>query len=197
MHKRRFGSWLAALPIALVCCAGPCSGEEYRYRGEVFGAVGAGKTYDDEGSLGSGFNGGGGVGYRIRPKFGVEFELSGFRHERETSSGSLLFRGNGVFATGNAVYYFGSGTGRAQPYVIGGAGVLHKRNTSSFEGGPRLDFSGTGFALNGGAGVKIFVRPRFSIRPEFRVFAGGAGSQRVVEAPFVVIRASIGAAYHW
>jgi len=184
-----------ALAILLTCGTALCFGQEFSYRGEMFGTVGVGKTYDDEGSLGSGFNGGGGIGYRMRPKFAVEFDFSAFRHERETSFGLLLFSGSGIFATGNALYYFGSGSGRVQPYVIGGAGILHKRNTSSFEGQPPLDISGTGFALNIGTGAKIFLAPRFSLRPEFRIFSGKAGP--AVEAPFSIIRAAVGAAYHW
>jgi len=184
-----------AIATLVIFGAGLCFAQEFRYSGEIFGAVGFGRTYDDEGSLGSGLNGGGGIGYRIRSKFGLEFELSGFRHERETSFGSLSFAGHGVFATGNALYYFGSGSGRVQPYIIGGAGLLHKRNTSSFEGQPPLDIWGTGLALNIGTGANIFPVPRFSIRPVFRIFSGKAGS--AVEAPFSVIRASVGLAYHW
>ena len=55
-------------------------------RAEVFGAIGVGKTGDDEGGLGSGINGGGGIGYRIVRRLGVEAEINGFRTKRTFSS---------------------------------------------------------------------------------------------------------------
>lgn len=196
----RVGCWIryCSLGILGACLLDGCGvlrAQEYRYRSEIFGTLGYGRASDDEGSLGSGLNGGGGFGFRVSPKFGLELDVNGFRHERKTSPG-LLFRGSGVFVTGNALYHFGSGLGRAQPYVVVGAGVLHKRNTSSFDESPPLDVSGRGFAMNAGTGVKIFVNRRFSLRPEFRFFWGGAGGLPVVESPFSILRASLGVAYH-
>lgn len=195
-YFQHFFRWACLLFLTLAASISNAQESDYRYRGEVFGFIGVGKTYDDEGSLGSGLNAGGGIGYRFHRKFGAEIELAAHRHRREFSSG-VVFEGNGFNAALSGLYYFGRATGRAQPYLIGGFGVMHERNTSSFPGESAFDFSGTGGAVNLGAGAKIFVRERFSLRPEFRVFSGNAGGLPVAESPFSIWRFSMGAGYHW
>ena len=160
-------------------------------RQEVFGVVGVGKAYDDEGSLGSGINGGGGFGYRFSRRWAVEAEVNAFRTRREFSSQFPAFQANGAHVIGSALLYLTQGRGQA--YLIFGGGLQHTSVKSGF-GGAGLG-SANGGAVNFGGGVKAFVTPHVSLRPEVRVFAGGSGS--VVEAPFSVIRVSIGAGYHW
>ena len=75
---------------------GSVSGQEFLKR-EVFGNIGVGKTYDDEGSLGKGINGGGGIGYRLTDRFGVEAEVNGFRTKRVFSPDFAPFRASGAF----------------------------------------------------------------------------------------------------
>lgn len=169
-------------------------GQNYAPRGEVFGHLGGGKTYDDEGSLGNGFDIGGGVGFRLTPKFGVEGQVNRIAYKRDFSSG-VRFAGTAVFTTANVLYHFSRS--QAQPYVVGGVGFVHHENRSRF---PEDSFlpkrTSNGFAKNFGAGVKIFLSKNFSLRPEFRVFLGDtAGSN--VEPPFSVGRASVAVSYHW
>ena len=159
---------------------------------ELFGTVGIGKAYDDEGSLGSGLNGGGGFGYRLSQRFGVEAEINAFRTVREFGPLFPPFRATGVHAMGYGLLYFNRG--RAQAYLIFGAGLLHSSNPVGFAGA-RSDPSANGFAANLGAGIKIFVSEHVSLRPEFRIYAGD--SRGVVEPPLGVMRFSMGIGYHW
>ena len=168
----------------------PVFGADFK-RSEVFGVVGVGKTYDDEGSLGTGINGGGGFGYRLSRRFGVEAEVNVFRTRREFSSQFPPFEADGAHVMGSGLLYLTQGRGQA--YLIFGGGLQHVHVASGF-GGP-VGRSGTGGAINFGGGVKIFVSPRVSLRPDLRIFSGGSGS--AVEPPFSVIRISGGVGYHW
>ena len=160
-------------------------------RKEVFGVAGVGATYDDEGSLGSGINGGGGFGYRLSSRFGLQAEINAFRTKRVFSPPFAPFEASGVHVMGSALLYLTRG--RAQLYLIGGAGLLHSALDRDFAGVNRND-SSNGFALGVGGGLRVFVTPRFSLRPELRIFTGGS---HAVEPPFSDIRLSLGAGYHW
>ncbi|MCX6619791.1 MAG: outer membrane beta-barrel protein, partial [Acidobacteria bacterium] len=149
-------------------------------------------NYDDEGSIGHGVTGGGGVGYRLWQRFGVEGEFSAFRTRRELSSFYPPFEASGVRVMGNGLLYLNRGP--AQAYLLFGAGMIHVRNEVSF-GGIRSDRATNGLNLGAGFGVRIFVNPRFSLRPEVRLDAGATNGS--IEAPFTSARFSIGAAYHW
>jgi hypothetical protein len=159
---------------------------------EAFGTIGLGRIYDDEGSLGQGLNGGGGFGYRLSPRFGVEAGINAFRTSREFSSAYPAYRANGVLLSGSGLLYFGHGI--AQPYLALGAGLLHYRNVSDFSG-MTTGRSSNGLAVNAGFGLRIFATRQISIRPEVRIYGGRAGN--AVPAPFADLRLSIGAGYHW
>lgn len=176
-----------------LCLAAPslAFGDDFLKK-EVFGAIGIGKTYDDEGSLGAGLNGGGGFGYRLSHRFGVEAEVNAFRTRREFSAGYPPFQANGAHLMGSGLLYLGRE--RTQAYLLFGGGLLHTRLESGFGGVP-VRRSANGFAVNLGGGMKIFVSPHVSVRPELRIYAGN--SRDVVEAPFGDIRFSIGVGYHW
>ena len=158
----------------------------------MFGAIGIGKTYDDEGSLGSGLNAGGGFGYRLSQRFAVEAEVNGFRTRRDFSSSFAPFQANGAHVMGSGLLYLSRG--RAQAYLLLGGGLLHVHVKNGFGGAP-AGKSANGFAVNFGGGLRIFVSPHLSLRPELRIYSGGSGG--AVEPPFSVIRISLGAGYHW
>jgi len=181
------------LAIAVLCLTGvtPAFCEDLRRR-EVFGAIGIGKTYDDEGSLGSGLNAGGGFGYRLSQRFAAEAEVNAFRTRRDFSPSFAPFQASGVHAMGSGLLYLGRG--RAQAYLLLGAGLLHVHVNNGFGGAP-AGKSANGFAVNLGGGLKIFVRQHFSLRPELRIYSGGSG--KAVEPPFSDIRISLGVGYHW
>jgi opacity protein-like surface antigen len=179
--------------LAVLCLTGvaPAFCEDL-VRREVFGAIGIGKTYDDEGSLGSGLNAGGGFGYRLSQRFALEAEVNGFRTRRDFSSSFAPFQANGAHVMGSGLLYLSRG--RAQAYLLLGAGLLHVHVKNGFGELPAGQ-SGNGFAVNLGGGLKIFMRPHFSLRPELRIYSGGAGG--AVEPPFSDIRISLGVGYHW
>ncbi|MEW6126659.1 MAG: porin family protein [Acidobacteriota bacterium] len=171
--------------------------QDYTPKGEVFGSIGGGKAYDDEGGIGSGLDFGGGVGYRITPKLQIEGAINTIRHERNFGSG-VVFKGTGTFVSANLLYHFS--TKQVQPYVIGGAGFVNHQNRSRFPEDPFTpEVSSSGGAFNFGAGLRVFLNKHISIRPEFRVFVGYPDSSRLrsVEAPFSVLRGSVSVSYHW
>jgi hypothetical protein len=153
---------------------------------DVFGLIGLGKVYDDEGSLGSGLNLGGGVGYRLRKRLGVEAEVNGFRSERDFVSSLSPFRHSGFQVMGNALSHFGPP--RAQFYILGGLGVMGVRNR-------RRDVADTLFGIGFGAGMKIFASEHIYIRPDLRIF--GRGGSNLIGDPITVLRIGIGAGYTW
>ena len=169
--------------------------QEYRPKYEVFGSVGYGATYDDEGGIGRGLDLGGGFGVRAIDRLGFEGSVNRISHLREFASSGVRFEGTGVFASANALYHFSDS--KVQPYVIGGAGVLYHEDRSSGLGPPRPPLSGSGFAYNFGAGVKVFVSKHVVVRPEFRVFVGNLGKSAGTEPPFSLLRGSVGIGYHW
>jgi hypothetical protein len=184
-------SWLVLLLFSLAVPAGFSQTVSYPY--SVFGQIGGAKVYDDEGSLGSGLYAGGGVGYRFHRRFEVEGEISRFSHERSIGGGAFKFAGTGTFGAGNLLFFFKSG--RAQPYLLGGVGLLHYNNRSTLSALPEA--SSTGFAGSAGFGVLAFLTPRVSLRPEVRVSMGGGTLFSGVEPPLAVLRYSVTIGYHW
>jgi hypothetical protein len=120
----------------------------------------------------------------------IEVDLLSVHHEREVGGGSLEGRGTGVF--GSLVYHFGNG--RTQVFAMGSAGMLKARRTNTFQTGGEnrvITSDATDFAWGGGAGVKVFATPRFSIRPQLRiVFSEATGVMGLVAS-------SVVAGYHW
>ena len=93
---------------------------------------------------------------------------------------------------GNGLLYLNRG--RAETYLIFGAGLMHVSKSTGF-GGAQPGSSTDGFAAALGAGIQIFVTEHLSLRPEFSIYAGD--SRGVVEPPLGVLRFSMGIAYHW
>lgn len=183
---------LSALVVVLAA-ADVCQAQDYLRKWNVYGAAGYGWTSDDEGSVGNGFAGGGGVGYRFNRRLEAVFDINAFRHRREGALGRAEFAGNGQYYTGNLLYHF-SGS-RFQPYILGGAGGIAYQVDRGINL-PRETSTG-GFAITFGAGAKAFVSERFSIRPEVRVYAGGRGAAGGIEPPIVNVRFAVGFGYHW
>ena len=93
---------------------------------EVFGAIGLGKHYDDEGSLGSGLNGGGGLDTGCRA--GSEWKRRSTVSAPVASSvpRSRRFRRMGAHGDGQRPATLNQ-SAAAQAYVLFGAGLLHAR----------------------------------------------------------------------
>jgi len=151
-----------------------------------------------QGFSGGGASFGGAIGFRPISQLGIEFE--GFHigkhsldaHEREVVDLEKNYTGYSV--SGNVVFhplgFHGDGNESAEPYVIGGLGVLHLESTTTetLRGPPSLfcpfldcgvpkvegieisSSTSNEFAANVGFGVKAFPVPWFSLRPEYRFF---------------------------
>ncbi len=161
------------------------------HKTEVFGAIGPGWITDNSGALGKGLNGGGGIGFRVSPKLGLEAEVNAYRQERQFGAQFSRYSSRGAFMVANALRYWGRG--RVQCYLIGGGGMLYYRNAADSGGAPGR--SGISWAIDMGAGAKIFVRKNLSIRPDLRIFGGSGGG--AIDGPFSSTRLSMGAGYHW
>lgn len=177
--------------------AAPTFGQDYFSRWEVFGTVGYGRTWDDEGDIGRGINLGGGLGVRATPKLGFEGSVNRVRHSRTFDFSGVTFKGTGTFVSANALYHFTESG--VQPFVTGGVGVVHRTDSSSAIGlePPRPSISASGFAYNFGVGMKIFANKHISVRPEFKIFFGDLSDQDLIDPVFRVVQGSIGISYHW
>jgi opacity protein-like surface antigen len=179
---KRFPLTLAGVLIIVSICALPAQA------GEIFGSVGYGRfsgskvTSGDRSGLDLGVTYGAGLGAHPLPLIGFEFTVHGRRHSSEISDGRLLF------FSGNVLLHFSGGL--VQPYVVGGVGVMYYNHT--FKGCPGCNpiRSENAFATNFGAGMKIFVAPKVSLRPEIRYFTSRPSE-------FNMLQASIGLSLHW
>ena len=156
------------MSFAVLGCAVPAAGQGKGRPFEVFAGAGVSRMGGDEGSLGSGFSVVSGVGYRVTPRLSLEVDLTRAQHDRNIAGGALEGTGTGVF--GDLVYHFGEG--RTQVFVAGSLGVLNSDITQSYPiAGVTQTFTRdeSSFAWGGGGGVKIFLKPQLSLRPQFRL----------------------------
>jgi hypothetical protein len=185
-----------AILMTLLLLAPAALAQDMERRAEVFGSLGGGRVYEDEGVRGNGLEIGGGVGYRITPRFSVEGQVSGVSYKRDFRSG-VRFEGTAVFVTGDVLFHFS--TSKVQPYALFGMGLSHDKRRSQF---PGVEFSPqptvNGLAMRFGAGVKIFLNKKYSLRPEFGFAAGSnEGTNQNFEQFIAVGRASLAFTYHW
>jgi opacity protein-like surface antigen len=144
----------------------------------------------DEGSLGSGAHVFGGAGFRLARRLAVEADVMRAAHERDIAGGPLEGTATAVF--GSVAYHFLEGP--TQVFVMGSAGLLRSETTHTFPvaGTPTtVSSDNTDFAWGGGGGVKFFVTPRFSLRPQVRLLFSEA------TGVLGLLAASIGIGYHW
>ena len=116
---------------------------------EVRGTVGY-ATFLDEGDE-SHFAAGGSVRQYITSRLSIEPEFLYLYKDRSDKD---------IVIQPNLAFDFGPAGAKVQPYVIGGAGLLREIR-------PR--FSTNSWTFSGGAGVKIWLSPRWYIAPEGRL----------------------------
>lgn len=163
-------------PLFFFVASERAAGQDPRHRVEVFAGAGACRVGGDEGSRGNGPCFVGGFGFRFAARASVEVDLMRAQHERNIAGGPLEGTATGVF--GNVVYHFGER--RTQVFVMGSTDLLSSKTTHTYSasGGTAITFRSddNNFAWGGGAGVKIFLKPRLSLRPQFRlVFSEATG----------------------
>lgn len=181
--------WL--LPMLLCLIAGRSEGQELDRRLEVFGGAGVTHVGADEGSRGTGATFVGGVGLVVSPRVSIEGEAQQARHERSIAGGPLKGTSTGVF--GDVVLH--SAASRTALFVMGSAGVLNSKTThvypSSAGSTTTVRANDTGFAWGGGAGGRVFITPRVSLRAQLRVmFSESTGATGLMSATAVL-------GYHW
>lgn len=176
---------LAALMLSSVLPLAARQGGEFK-RWEVYGHIGAGGSYDDEGSVGSGLFTGFGGGKRVTRHIGLEGEYTYFRHDRTIALGQFRFKGSGHIFTGNFLYHFRP-EAKVQPFVLVGAGGLNYS-----------DGDGPGFAWTAGVGLKAYLTDHIFIRPEVRLSSGRFDRVPLQpEPPVSNLRFQFGAGYRW
>ena len=162
--------------------------QDNTWKARVFGGVGIGRFFDDEGSLGQGATYRAGAEWRPLSRLGVQGELLGIHHTRRDH---FQVDGDSAGFSGNAVLYFSRS--RLQPYILGGLGVL---KTSYTYGWPdasleRYSVSRTELSMNFGGGVLLFLNRHWSLDPQVRILVSTPSGYSL--ANFF----SMSASYHW
>jgi len=158
----------------------------------LFGVLAAGWLNDDEGSLGSGFDVGGGGGYRWRGPLAAEVQLGRLGTERRFASG-VEFDARLLQLSGRVLYHFSAGN--TEPYVGGAVGLTRFERTSVFpivipgpagrpvrQGEDVLRRDGNEFTWGGAAGVGVRAARRIQVRAEVTVLVTRPGNFVVVSA---------------
>jgi opacity protein-like surface antigen len=141
----------------------------------VFGGVGFGTTWDDEGLLGRGLGVSGGAGVMLTPTIGLAAFVDRVRYYRDVEW--LTFDGRVVFAGGELSWRV-DGRGMS-PYLTIGAGAMNDsgtwvRKTRVGTGQSRIDETierrGTKAALTASGGIDIPASETLSIRAGVRFY---------------------------
>jgi opacity protein-like surface antigen len=170
---------------------------------DVYGWAGYARFYHGDSYWGRGLELGGSAG--VRPfsgalrRFGFEAEFLRSNHFVRTSPDHSK-QGSATTIGANALFHFGSG--RVQPYLLGGLGWMkadfdirgvsewfdpsghHLERTISFVDTPH-------YFVNVGAGIKAAIGRGFTVRPEVRLLSTTPGKG----ANFDSLRLSIGLGY--
>jgi hypothetical protein len=186
------------LAAALVLLAVPAPAfAQSRPGPSIVGEVEYARITEDDGYLGAGFGGGGGVRFHLTDATSVGVDISRTHHVRDLgfyataydAAGRLeafpfteRWEGNATWLLGTISHAFGSG--RVRPLVWGGGGMMWHDGTSSgpltmpqipagftVQPGTLDSHSGqsvSAFAADGGVGVEVRLSDRMAIAP----FAG-------------------------
>lgn len=176
---------------------------------EVALSVGAARLWHGDDVLGSGTTLGGEFKVHVLPRLAVRIEghesfgpdLQEWSCARETLPCSGIAH-TGVrdliIWSGNALYYFGSGTVRA--FAVGGLDVLHFTVTSSVttvRNGrvtiTEIERTDTTMGVTFGGGVRVPVGGRISITPEVKIYDGTL----LAGANLSQLRTSLAVGYRW
>jgi hypothetical protein len=134
-------------------------------RGSVGGIAGGGRTWDDEGGLGTGGSVGGRIDWRLFGNTHVEISFDSLWHAR--TGGFFEAQGRTLFIGGSLVQRFGAAA--VQPYVLGGYHLARHSGSTTFDGLRRNEDS-TGHGYHVGGGIAVRLRERIEVGPEVRVY---------------------------
>ncbi len=157
------------------------------YKTEVFGVVGGAAIHDDETYLGSGLNLGGGVGFRLSRRFGLNVE-GYYNNSSRSFPDSGRLESNATTLAADLHIYFP--IRKVEPYVLVGTGLTRFHQTGNFIDA-NFNSTDSGYTLQWGGGARIFVTPQLSVRPEFKWVSSSNIS-------FVnQLRGTVSIGYHW
>lgn len=154
----------AVFAVLLAMTAASAHAQPRESRSSINVIAGAGKTFDDEGSLGRGWLVGGAVDRVLFGTTRAEFTLELLTHERDAG----YFRANGRTVIAGASLVHRYGRRQAQPYLFGGITAGHHSGTAEFSN-TRLSRSNSDIGLRFGVGIAIRAGTRFEISPELRM----------------------------
>jgi hypothetical protein len=191
------GSAIILVILAILAAAGTAQAQPAAGRISIFAVAGVGTFADDEGSLGGGFVGGGGVGFDLFRGVRVEAAVTATHHEQVAS---ITWEGRPIVATGRVLREFGSSSSRVRAFAGAGLGFGHYSGTrtdtvhDSPLQPPRLEtvaFTVNGLTAEGGGGMEVRSGARVFVRLEaWLVMMGGKRTQGL-EPTFVMPRAGI------
>jgi hypothetical protein len=133
-------------------------------RGSAAAIVGGGRTWDDEGQIGSGLAAGGRVDWRLIGNTRAEAAIEVLAHDRND-----VFQAHGHTALASASIVQRFGRRAAQPYVLGGLTIAHHSGTTRFNDLAVVHTS-TDSGYHFGGGLAVRVGQRFEIGPEARFY---------------------------
>jgi len=153
-----------ALVILALMTTTAAFGQTRESRGSAAAAVGRGRTWDDEGEIGSGVVAGGRIDWRIVGHTRAELALDSLGHDR---SGIFAANGRTTLTSASIVQRFGAAL--AQPYALGGLTVAHHNGTTTFDN-RTTSHSSTDLGYHFGGGVAVRVGAHVEIGPEVRFY---------------------------
>jgi opacity protein-like surface antigen len=150
--------------ILLLAC-GAAQAQTADTRGSAGGVLGIGKTWDDEGNIGTGPLAGGRIEWRLFGNTGVELSADWLSHDREgqvfESSGHTTFLGVSL------LHRFGRRA--AQPYILAGLHLAMHTGSTRFDD-LRTDRSSSDLGYHFGGGVAVRLSDRLEVGPEARFY---------------------------
>ncbi len=150
--------------IVLLTTADPVlARQDHRIQAAV--VAGGGRTWDDEGSIGTGVVAGGRVQWRLFGGTSIDGSLDVLTHERQ--AGTFEASGTSVILGGSLVHRFGGAA--ARPYVLEGIDLVRHTGSTRF-GGNSTDRESTDFGFHVGGGLGVRVSDRIELGPEGRFY---------------------------
>ena len=179
--------WTTMMILTLFPASALC--QELTPKAGVYGGIGLGRFYDDEGSLGGGIVCTAGVEWRPLGRIGLRGELRGIHHTRDDY---FKVRGNALAASASGVFYFSRS--RVQPYIAGGVGLMKFSHAYGWPviGVDVYRFHGVHPVINFGFGARLMINRHWSLDPQAHAsFDTTSGAYSLIDF------FSLSAAYHW
>jgi hypothetical protein len=149
---------LIAFLVLLTLASGPWA-QAQDPRARFGGILGGGRTWDDEGSIGTGAALGGRIDWRLFGRTRIEGAVDLLTHRRRSG----FFQAEGRSVIFSASLLQGLSDSAAQPYLLGGLSLVRHSNTLN-------QTSTTGHGFHFGGGVSFRVGERFDAGPETRFY---------------------------